>query len=115
LGSRLDGHIVQGHVDTVATCIAINDTDGKRLYKFQFSPAFSALIIEKGSICVNGVSLTAFNVALDTFDVTIIPYTYDHTTFKSLNVGDHVNIEFDILGKYLLRHQTVSLANESRH
>lgn len=108
LGDRLDGHIVQGHVDTTGTCTAREELDGSHLFRFAFPPQFAALIIEKGSICINGVSLTAFHAGRDTFTVTIIPYTLEHTTFGSLQAGDSVNLEFDILGKYLLRMKEVS-------
>lgn len=107
LGDRLDGHIVQGHVDTTGECISYTSREGERLYSFRFPKKFAALMIEKGSICINGVSLTAFNVGEDTFSVTIIPYTYEHTSFSSLQEADSVNLEFDILGKYFLRQQEV--------
>jgi len=102
-GARLDGHFVQGHVDAVATCTEKVTLDGSWLFTFSFPRAFAALIIEKGSVCINGVSLTAFNVGLTSFTVTIIPYTYTHTNFGTLQQGDIVNIEFDVLGKYILR------------
>lgn len=103
VGDRLDGHFVQGHVDTTATCIAEQALEGSWLYQFRFPAAFAALIIEKGSICINGVSLTVFNVGRDEFTVTIIPYTHEHTNFKNLAAGHNVNIEFDVLGKYSQR------------
>jgi riboflavin synthase len=103
LGDRLDGHIVQGHVDTTGTCIDRKEVDGSHLFRFEFPEKFAALIIEKGSICINGVSLTAFNAGTNTFEVTIIPYTLEHTNFRDLQVGDAINLEFDILGKYMLR------------
>lgn len=103
LGDRLDGHIVQGHVDTTGTCIGRKEAEGSHLFRFSFPARFAALIIEKGSVCINGVSLTAFNAGRDTFEVTIIPYTLEHTTFGRLQEGDTVNLEFDILGKYMLR------------
>lgn len=102
---RLDGHIVQGHVDGTAKCIEINDRDGSKEFTFQFDSQFAPLIIEKGSICLNGVSLTLFDVKKDQFTVTIIPYTFSHTNFKNLAVGDKVNVEFDVIGKYILRYQ----------
>lgn len=105
IGDRLDGHFVQGHIDTTGTCNSVQQLDGSWLYNFTFPGEFAALMIEKGSICVNGVSLTAFNVTRNTFTVTIIPYTYGHTTFNQLQVGDAVNLEFDVLGKYFLRGQ----------
>lgn len=102
-GDRLDGHFVQGHVDTIGTCIEKQTLDGSWLYRFRFPDSFAALIIEKGSICINGVSLTIFNVGRDEFTVTIIPYTFDHTNFSQLKEGDRVNLEFDVLGKYAQR------------
>lgn len=104
-GDRLDGHFVQGHVDTTGTCLDVHEADGSWLFTFEFPGSFAALIIEKGSICINGVSLTAFGVTRTTFTVTIIPYTYQHTTFQQLKKGDTVNLEFDVLGKYMLRKQ----------
>ena len=103
LGERLDGHLVQGHVDGVAKCIDISINDGSWIYKFEFDIKNEMLLIEKGSICINGVSLTVFDVAENTFKVTIIPYTYENTQFKKLKEGDTVNIEFDMVGKYLAR------------
>lgn len=103
LGDRLDGHIVQGHVDTTGLCISKAEVNGSHLFRFEFPESFAALIIEKGSICINGVSLTAFNAGRHTFEVTIIPYTLEHTTFRYLEAGDAINLEFDILGKYMLR------------
>lgn len=110
LGDRLDGHIVQGHVDTTGLCIDRKEVDGSHLFRFQFPEQFAALIIEKGSICINGVSLTAFNVGRNTFEVTIIPYTMEHTTFRYLQAESRVNLEFDILGKYLLRMKEVGIS-----
>ncbi len=98
---RLDGHIVQGHVDDTAKCINIVDQSNSWLYTFKISNNFSNYIIEKGSICVNGVSLTCFNIKEDQFAVAIIPHTFEFTNFNLINVGDLVNIEFDILGKYI--------------
>ena len=103
LGERLDGHLVQGHVDGVAKCIGVSVNDGSWIYKFEFDIKNEMLLIEKGSICINGVSLTVFDVAENTFKVTIIPYTYENTQFKKLKEGDIVNIEFDMIGKYLAR------------
>jgi len=107
VGDRLDGHFVQGHVDSTGTCEDVKQLDGSWLYKFSFLEQHAALMIEKGSICINGVSLTAFEVTNNTFTVTIIPYTYEHTTFQHLQKGDTVNLEFDVLGKYLLRSREV--------
>ena len=103
LGERLDGHLVQGHVDGVAKCIGMSVNDGSWIYKFEFDVKNEILLIEKGSICINGVSLTVFDIVENTFKVTIIPYTYDNTSFKELKEGDIVNIEFDMIGKYLAR------------
>lgn len=100
LGDRLDGHIVQGHVDGVAECISIKEADGSWVYTFQYSNSeFST--VEKGSITVNGVSLTVVDSKKSQFSVAIIPYTYEHTNFKEIKVGDKVNLEFDIIGKYV--------------
>ena len=103
VGDRLDGHFVQGHVDATATCIERHDLDGSWLFRFRFPERFAALVIEKGSICINGVSLTVFRVGRDECTVTIIPYTYTHTNFNKVEEGSIVNIEFDVLGKYLFR------------
>ncbi len=108
VGDRLDGHFVQGHVDAVATCISKETLDGSWLFRFRFPKQFAALVIEKGSVCLNGVSLTAFNVQDDELTVTIIPYTYEHTNFNTIETGTEVNIEFDVLGKYLLRQKELN-------
>jgi riboflavin synthase len=100
---RLDGHIVQGHVDTTATCIEKNDLNGSIQLRFRFPRAFAELVIEKGSIAVNGVSLTVFDVGTNEFSVAVIPYTLEHTNMKNVRVSSTVNIEFDILGKYIQR------------
>lgn len=105
MNGRLDGHIVQGHVDGTGKCISKEDFDGSFEFTFSFDEKYAALIIEKGSICVNGVSLTAFNVSKNTFTVAIIPYTFEHTNFYTIKEGGTVNIEFDILGKYVSRLQ----------
>ena len=104
LNSRLDGHLVQGHVDTTATCTKIKKLNGSTEYTFEISELYSALIIEKGSICLNGISLTIFNVSDTSFTVAVIPYTLNHTNIRELQPGHTVNIEFDIVGKYLQRH-----------
>ena len=98
---RLDGHIVQGHVDDTGKCIRIVDQSNSWLYTFKISKDFSNYIIEKGSISVNGVSLTCFDIKEGQFTVAIIPHTYEFTNFNLINIGDLVNIEFDILGKYI--------------
>ncbi len=98
---RFDGHIVQGHVDTIGKVRSIDNRDGSWLIAFGLIEEKSQLIVEKGSITINGVSLTCFDVREDSFKVTIIPYTWEHTTFHSLQIGDAVNLEFDIVGKYI--------------
>jgi len=103
LGDRLDGHIVQGHVDQTAKCVSISEQNGSWLFTFEYDASQNNVTIEKGSITVNGVSLTVVNSQLNTFSVAIIPYTYDHTTFKNFKVGTVVNLEFDVIGKYVKR------------
>ncbi len=103
LDSRLDGHFVQGHVDTTAKCIGRQKKEGSWEYEFSFSKKFADLVIEKGSISVNGISLTAFEVKKKSFKVAIIPYTYEHTNINTVKKGDSVNIEFDLIGKYILQ------------
>lgn len=103
INDRLDGHFVQGHVDTTALCIDKKEKHGSWEYRFQFPAEFKPLIIEKGSITVNGISLTVFNVTNTNFDVAIIPYTFDNTNMSLVKVGQKVNIEFDMLGKYIER------------
>lgn len=107
LNDRLDGHIVQGHVDGTGVCVNRSDKNGSVEFTFKFPTHFAPLIIEKGSICVNGVSLTAFNVTSDHFTVAIIPYTFSHTNFRSLKEGDLANLEFDLLGKYVARIESI--------
>jgi len=111
VGDRLDGHFVQGHVDTTGECISKEGDVGGWLFRFRFPDQFAQLVIEKGSICINGVSLTVFDVGMDEFTVTIIPYTYTNTTFNALEEGDTVNLEFDVLGKYLLRYKEINPLN----
>lgn len=103
MNGRLDGHIVQGHVDAVATCIDTITKNGSWEYTFQFDKKFAALVIEKGSISLNGISLSIFNVKENSFTVAIIPYTYQHTNMQYLKTGDGINIEFDMIGKYVNR------------
>ncbi|WP_066222702.1 riboflavin synthase [Formosa haliotis] len=103
LGDRLDGHIVQGHVDQTATCIDIKETAGSWLFTFEYNKDLNNITIEKGSITVNGTSLTVVNSKRSQFSVAIIPYTYEHTNFKYFKIGDAVNLEFDVLGKYVKR------------
>ena len=103
LGDRLDGHIVQGHVDQTATCIEAYETNGSWHHTFEYDPNRSNITIEKGSITVNGVSLTVVNSEKNKFSVAIIPYTYEHTNFHNFKVGTVVNLEFDVIGKYVAR------------
>jgi len=100
---RFDGHIVQGHVDLTAVCESVEDQNGSWLYQFRYEPGPGRVTVEKGSICINGTSLTCFNSTEDSFSVAIIPYTYEHTTFQDLAPGDTVNLEFDIVGKYVAK------------
>ena len=103
LGERLDGHIVQGHVDQIGTCIEISESNGSWVFSFEYDNTLGNVTIEKGSITINGVSLTVIDSKDATFSVAIIPYTFNHTTFKNLKVGDFVNLEFDVIGKYVKR------------
>ena len=103
LGDRLDGHIVQGHVDQIGTCIVVEEANGSWYYTFAYDPKLNNLTIEKGSITVNGVSLTVVNSKNSEFSVAIIPYTYEHTNFNKFQVGTKVNLEFDVIGKYVAR------------
>ena len=103
LGARLDGHMVQGHVDQVGTCTGVETQNGSWIYTFKYDASLGNLTIEKGSITVNGVSLTVVNSKSDGFSVAIIPYTYEHTNFNSFEQGTIVNLEFDVIGKYVAR------------
>lgn len=103
MNGRIDGHIVQGHVDTTAICKEKKDVDGSWEFRFQFPQQFAALVIDKGSISINGISLTVFNVDDNSFSVAIIPYTYSHTNIQQVKEGSLVNIEFDMIGKYVNR------------
>ncbi len=108
MNGRLDGHIVQGHVDTTACCTEIEDADGSRYFKFEYDVSRDMaergyMTVEKGSVTVNGVSLTVCNSQVNSFRVAIIPYTLEHTNFQDIKVGSVVNLEFDIIGKYLAR------------
>jgi len=103
LGSRLDGHLVQGHVDQTAICTAIEEKDGSWIFSFEYSPTLNNITIEKGSITVDGVSLTVVDSGRNIFTVAIIPYTYEHTRFKDYQLGTEVNLEFDVIGKYVTR------------
>jgi len=102
LSDRLDGHLVQGHVDQSAKCTAIKEEKGSHIFTFEHKQSDN-MTVEKGSVCVNGLSLTVVNSKDTSFSVVIIPYTYDHTNFQNIGVGDKVNIEFDILGKYIAK------------
>ena len=101
LGDRLDGHIVQGHVDQTAVCTNLEESNGSWTFTFEYDAAQNNITVEKGSVCVNGVSLTVVNSKENSFSVCIIPYTYEHTNFKHIKTGTVVNLEFDILGKYI--------------
>lgn len=101
LGSYVDGHLVQGHVDNIATCVERKEVDGSWLFQFRFNSNYNHLLVEKGSITINGVSLTAFDVTNEHFTVTIIPHTFNNTNFFTLKPGDSVNLEFDLIGKYV--------------
>ena len=102
--ARLDGHMVQGHVDTTTTCEQIKEAEGSWYFTFRFQEDHGQLLVDKGSICINGVSLTLVAPQENTFQVAIIPYTFEHTNFHRLSVRDVVNIEFDIIGKYIAKH-----------
>jgi riboflavin synthase len=104
MNGRLDGHIVQGHVDATATCVSVNDLEGSREFRFRFPASFASLVIEKGSASINGISLTVFNVTRDEFSVAIIPYTLEHTNIQYVFPGTTVNVEFDMVGKYITRY-----------
>lgn len=103
LDARLDGHIVQGHVDTTARCTEVREADGSHYFRFAYRLMPGQITVEKGSITVNGVSLTVVNSRQDSFEVAIIPYTFENTNFKTITVGTRVNIEFDVVGKYISR------------
>ena len=103
INGRLDGHFVQGHVDTTGKCLKRTEKNGSWEFVIEFPKKFAELIIEKGSICLDGISLTAFNVKKNRFTVAVIPYTFDHTTIQQTIKGDLVNLEFDLLGKYITR------------
>jgi riboflavin synthase len=103
MNGRLDGHIVQGHVDQTGICTEVNDRSGSWEYSFRYDPSQGNVTVEKGSICVNGISLTVVNSIENSFSVAIIPYTYEHTNMQHIKKGDTVNLEFDIIGKYVAR------------
>ncbi len=103
LDARLDGHLVQGHVDQIGTCKDIKESEGSWYFTFEYDPIWKNITIEKGSITVNGVSLTVVNSKQNEFSVAIIPYTFEHTNFKSFQIGSKINLEFDVIGKYVSR------------
>jgi riboflavin synthase len=103
LGDRLDGHIVQGHVDQIGICKSIEETEGSWRFTFEYNAALNNITIEKGSITVNGVSLTVVDSKTNEFSVAIIPYTYEHTNFKNFKIGSKINLEFDVIGKYVAK------------
>jgi len=105
---RIDGHLVQGHVDSVGECLSVTPQDGSWEFRFRYPEAFAALLVEKGSICLNGISLTIFNVTNREFSIAVIPYTYQYTNISAVQAGHTVNLEFDILGKYVARQLQVS-------
>ncbi len=107
--ARLDGHIVQGHVDKTGECIGVEALEGSWTYTFRYQPSETHILVDKGSICINGVSLTVVDPKDDQFSVAIIPYTHEHTTFRNLQVGHQVNLEFDVIGKYIAKHIGVYL------
>lgn len=108
LDGRLDGHIVQGHVDDTTTCLDVQSESGSWRFRFHLDEAYRKYLVAKGSICINGVSLTIAALYDDSFEVAIIPFTYEHTNFKQLKKGSIVNLEFDIVGKYILRNLELS-------
>jgi riboflavin synthase len=106
-GSRLDGHMVQGHVDTTGECIKVETLDGSWYFHFRYQVTPEHLLVDKGSVCINGVSLTVVQATEDQFSVAIIPYTYEHTTFKDIKVGSLINLEFDVIGKYIAKYMAI--------
>lgn len=109
--ARFDGHFVQGHVDTTAKCIAVETVEGSWYFSFQYNLKPEWLLVDKGSICINGVSLTVVEPKGDTFSVAIIPYTYEHTIFHKIEVGSTVNLEFDMIGKYITKYMQLYQKN----
>lgn len=107
MGARLDGHIVQGHVDSTGKCVEILTQDGSWIFTFEYTLTPEHILVDKGSVCVNGTSLTVVNPTESRFSVAIIPYTFEHTVFHQIKVGDAVNLEFDIIGKYIAKHASL--------
>lgn len=107
MNGRLDGHIVQGHTDGTGVCIERKEMEGSWEFRFRFPQEYAPLVIEKGSICLNGISLTIYNVTRDEFSIAVIPYTYHHTNIQTVVTGSTVNLEFDVVGKYLTRYLQV--------
>ena len=105
--ARLDGHIVQGHVDGMGSCVEVKKEEGSWYYTFRYQPTKEHILVDKGSICINGVSLTVVNPKENLFSVAIIPYTYEHTNFKHIKIGDTINLEFDVIGKYIAKYMAV--------
>ncbi len=103
MNGRLDGHIVQGHVDQTAVCVGLEETSGSWVFTFEYQSILGNVTVEKGSVCINGISLTVVNSNENSFSVAIIPYTYQHTNLQHVKIGDKVNIEFDIIGKYVAK------------
>ena len=104
---RLDGHIVQGHVDATGTCVGKENKDGSWIFTFEYTLTPEHLLVDKGSVCINGVSLTVVSPVENRFSVAIIPYTYEHTSFKHIEIGSKINLEFDIIGKYMAKYMQV--------
>ncbi len=114
LNQRLDGHLVQGHVDGLITCVDRRDREGSWLFTFLFNPEQAHLLIDKGSVCINGVSLTVIRPGFDHFSVAVIPYTFEHTGFSRLQNGDKCNVEFDLVAKYLARWRETGYTNSEK-
>lgn len=104
MNARLDGHIIQGHVDKTGTCVGIKEVDGSWYFTFEYEETEEHLLVDKGSVCVNGTSLTVVDPTPNHFSVAIIPYTYEETVFRNMKIGDAINLEFDILGKYIAKY-----------
>lgn len=112
-GGRLDGHIVQGHVDATGTCVEIKPVDGSWYFTFEYTPTKDHLVVDKGSICVNGTSLTVVSPVENRFSIALIPYTFENTTFGTMKPGDRINLEFDILGKYIAKYAEIYMGQKS--